>query len=292
MKFEKYQHVERLGTDATDGILDGKCYIFPKLDGTNTSVYLNDAGEVEVASRNRILSVHNDNQGVCNYVLSQPKFKVYLMKYPTRRLFGEWLVPHTFRGYQADAWRKLYIFDIMEGDKYIPYGEYVQSLFVAGIDYVPAINYLKNPTQEELIKTSDKNNYLMQDGQIGEGIVIKRYDFVNRFGRTVWAKLVRPMAQAAKNIQKSLDAETVEVKIVDKFLTPVFVFKEISKFESDHGVWQKSFIPQFLGTIWHTFIVEETFNILRKFHNPKIDFALLNRLVVARIKEFKPELFY
>ena len=30
MKFEKYKHVERLGTEATDGILDGTCYVFPK----------------------------------------------------------------------------------------------------------------------------------------------------------------------------------------------------------------------------------------------------------------------
>lgn len=46
MKFEKYQHVERLGTVAVEGILDGIVYVYPKLDGTNTSVYLNDAGEV------------------------------------------------------------------------------------------------------------------------------------------------------------------------------------------------------------------------------------------------------
>ena len=31
MKFKKYQHVEKLGTAATDGILDGTCYVFPKI---------------------------------------------------------------------------------------------------------------------------------------------------------------------------------------------------------------------------------------------------------------------
>ena len=57
MKFEKYQHVERLGTDETDGILNGDVYIFSKLDGTNTSIYLNDKGRREVLSawRNRKL---------------------------------------------------------------------------------------------------------------------------------------------------------------------------------------------------------------------------------------------
>jgi hypothetical protein len=37
----------------------------------------------------------------------------------------------------------------------------------------------------------DKNTHLMQDGEIGEGIVIKNYDYVNKWGRVVWAKIVR-----------------------------------------------------------------------------------------------------
>ena len=37
-EFVKYQHVERLGTDETEGILDGIVYVFYKIDGTNGSV--------------------------------------------------------------------------------------------------------------------------------------------------------------------------------------------------------------------------------------------------------------
>lgn len=40
MEFKKYQHVERFGTDETEGINIGKCYVFPKIDGTNSSVWL------------------------------------------------------------------------------------------------------------------------------------------------------------------------------------------------------------------------------------------------------------
>ena len=42
MNFTKYQHVERLGTTETDGILDGDVLVFPKIDGTNCSVWLGD----------------------------------------------------------------------------------------------------------------------------------------------------------------------------------------------------------------------------------------------------------
>ena len=53
MEFRRYQHVCRLGTQDTDGILNGKCYIFPKIDGTNSSVWLDDEGNVCAGSRNR-----------------------------------------------------------------------------------------------------------------------------------------------------------------------------------------------------------------------------------------------
>lgn len=289
MKFEKYQHVERFGTDATDGILDGMVYVFPKLDGTNTSVYLNDAGEVEVASRNRVLNIHDDNHGVCNYVLSQPKFKAYLERHPNHRLFSEWLVPHTVRGYRDDAWRKLYIFDVMDGERYLTYDEYYDDLLNAGIKIVKCIDCLLKPTPELFQSYLGRCTFLMKDGQLGEGIVIKRYDFVNRFGRTVWAKLVRPVVKVASKIQRPLTSDAVEPQIIEKFLTPELVEKEFSKLAADG--WNSKLIPKLLGVVWHAFITEETFNFLRKFHNPKVDFGLLNRLAVEKTKTVKSELF-
>lgn len=73
MQFQKYQHIERLGTQATEGILDGTVYVFSKLDGTNTSVYLTDSGEVEVASRNRVLTDGEDNHGVRKAILGDKR---------------------------------------------------------------------------------------------------------------------------------------------------------------------------------------------------------------------------
>lgn len=292
MKFEKYQHIERLGTAATDGILDGICYVFPKLDGTNTSVYLNDDGQIEVASRNRVLSIHDDNQGVCNYVLQSPireRFEKYFKAHPTHRLFGEWLVPHTIRTYIPEAWRKLFIFDVLEDGKYLPYESYKIYLELCDIFFIPPIGLYLNPTQDQLNYCLENNDYLMQAGQIGEGIVIKRYVFVNRFGNTVWAKIVRPHVKAAQKRQNPLNADTIETQIVDTFLTPEFVQKEFDKIAADG--WSNKLIGKFLGVTWHTFITEETFNFLRKFHNPKIDFGLLNRLVVEKIKFFKADLF-
>ena len=290
MKFEKYQHVERLGTVAVEGILDKPCYVFPKLDGTNTSVYLNDRGEVEVASRNRVLSVHNDNQGVCNYVLSQPKFKAYLEKFPNHRLFGEWLIPNNIRDYRGDVWRKLYIFDVMQDGKYIPYLDYFDDLWEFGIDCIHPIAPQHKYDAADIMKVAAENDWLMQDGKIGEGVVVKRYDFVNQFGNTVWAKYVLPRSQPQKKSSATTaPVDAVEFKIVEQFLTAELIDKEFAKISADG--WQSKFIGNFFKTVWHVFITEETANFLQKFHNPKIDFKTLNHCVIDKIKASKPELF-
>lgn len=64
--FIKYQHIERIGTSEVEGILDGDCYVFPKLDGTNASIWMDDA-ELCCGSRNRQLSLENDNGGFINH---------------------------------------------------------------------------------------------------------------------------------------------------------------------------------------------------------------------------------
>lgn len=57
MQYKPYQHIERLGTQETEGILDGTCHIFPKIDGTNATVYLGDDGNLHGGSRKRELTI-------------------------------------------------------------------------------------------------------------------------------------------------------------------------------------------------------------------------------------------
>ena len=287
MKFEKYQHIERLGTLPTEGILNGEVYIFSKLDGTNTSVYLNDNGEIEIGSRNRTLSLTADNAGSWAKLHNDERFKNYFALHPNHRLFGEWLVPHTVKDYKDDAWRELYIFDVMDGEKYLRYEDYLSDLIDCGIRYIPCIAKLKNPTIEEVETWLDKCQFLMKDGKPGEGIVIKNYDFVNQFGNIVWAKIVRKIVKAERSMHKPIlnSADVIEYQIVEKFLSAELIEKEKSKIELENGGWETKLIPKLLDVVWYTFISEEIFNAIKKFHNPKIDFALLNRLAVQKVKQ-------
>ena len=96
MQFAKYQHLERFGTDEVDGIEFGECLIFPKIDGTNGSVWL-DEGEVKAGSRNRELTLEQNKARFYGYVLSNGNIKQYLEAQPTHRLYGEFLVPHSLK---------------------------------------------------------------------------------------------------------------------------------------------------------------------------------------------------
>ena len=199
MEFRKYQHIERFGTDEVENINIGKCYIFPKIDGTNSSCWLNADGELRCGSRNRELTLEKDNAGFYAAMIKNENIINYLKAHPNHRIFGEWLVPHTLKTYRADAWRKFYVFDVAidndeleRGLEYIPYDIYAPMLEEFGIEYIAPLRIVKNGDYEYFIHCLEVNDYLIEDGKgVGEGIVIKNYDFYNRYGRQTWAKIVR-----------------------------------------------------------------------------------------------------
>ena len=64
MEYRGYQHIERLGTPEVDGILDGKCYIFPKIDGTNGQAW-SDGNTIFVRSRKRFITPRRRQCRMC-----------------------------------------------------------------------------------------------------------------------------------------------------------------------------------------------------------------------------------
>lgn len=202
MPHKTYQHIERLDSDEVIGLLEGRVYIFPKIDGTNASLWLEDDGNVHAGSRKRDLVGAKDNFDFhAGYLMGEnyERFLNFFAQKPGWRLFGEYLVPHTLRTYRLDAWRKFYVFDVWEegcsinaesGEttgRYLPYDEYQPVLEEHNLDYIPALAIIEYPTEEQLLNIMMKHNtYLIRDGAgVGEGIVLKRYEFVNEWGRTV-----------------------------------------------------------------------------------------------------------
>ena len=297
--FIKYQHIERFGTPEVEGIELGTCYVFPKLDGTNASVWMDDNGNICAGSRNRQLTLDQDNAGFYAHVIEDEKYRKYFYWNPKNILYGEWLVPHSLKTYQDHAWRRFYVFDVLEeisevNHKYVPYPDYATHVAACDIDYIPALAICKNPSPEQLYGILEKNQYLIQDGKgAGEGIVIKNYDFVNKYGRMTWAKIVRSEFKdlnSKKMGASVIKGETiVEDRIVEKYCTEALVEKEYEKIALDG--WTAKSTPRLFETVFYSIVNEESWNIVKEFNKPKIDYKLLYAKVIQKIKQVKRELF-
>ncbi len=294
MEFLKYQHVERFGTPEVEGIEHGMCYVFPKLDGTNAQLWT-DGESLKAGSRNRELSLDNDNHGFMNWAVKQQNIKELFLKFPNIRLYGEWLVPHTLKTYQENAWRCFYVFDVMKDDIYLSYTDYKTLLDEYEIEYIPALCTFENPTYESLVKILDKNDYLIQDGKgSGEGIVIKNYNYKNKYGRVTWAKIVKNEFKAqhrkVSDVNEIKDKKMVEADIVDKYVTLSLIEKELAKITSEVE-WTSKLIPRLLNTVFYCLVKEESWNYVKAFKNPTVNYGTLQHFTIAKIKELKPELF-
>lgn len=306
MDFRRFQHVERFGNDEVDGIDIGTVHVFPKIDGANASLWWtidpHGMGCLHAGSRNRELSLDNDNQGFFNWCVQQPqaeRIASFFRANPYKRLYGEWLVPHSLKTYREETWRRFYVFDVMdeEGDvpRYMPYEEYQPLMEEHGLEYIPPICIIENPTYERLVYQLTNNIFLIEDGRgVGEGVVLKNYNFLNRFGRTTWAKIVS--SEFKEKHAKTMGApeikeqKLVEIEIANKYVTKALCEKTYHKIKAEAG-WSSKYIPRLLSTVYHDLITEEAWQFVKEHKNPVIDFKKLNNLTINKVKEHLPNLF-
>jgi hypothetical protein len=308
MEFKKYQHLERFGTTEVQNIELGKTYIFPKIDGTNASIWLDKNGDIQCGSRNRHLSLEKDNAGFMDWAVQQNNLLEYLKENPTHRLFGEWLVPHSLKTYKENAWRKFYVFDVAvnkddsevlhESDdkvNYLSYDEYKPLLEAKEINFIAPISIITNASYEQLVNQLMKNVFLIEDGKgVGEGIVIKNYDFKNKYGRNKFAKIVTTeFKEKHSKVMGASEIEgkkMVELEIAQEFVTTSLVEKVYAKIENENGFNSKS-IPQLLNTVYYDVVKEDSWNFIKKHKNPTINYNTLKHFVFLEVKSKMSKLF-
>jgi len=138
--------------------------------------------------------------------------------------------------------------------------------------------------------------FLVKDGLgAGEGIVIKNYSYKNRFGRVTWAKMVR--SEFKEIHSKTMGApivqgeKMIEEEIVNKYCTTAMIDKEYAKIVSEVGAWSSKLIPRLLNTVFYTLVSEESWNYVKEFDFPKINYKTLQALTIAKIKNEKRDIF-
>lgn len=310
----KYDHVERLDHPDVDGLYCGTCYVFPKLDGANASIWIDAESRIHCGSRNQTLDEERALMGFYNWVSQRrPLFEdAYRHSIPESwRLYGEWLVPHTLMTYREEAWKKFYVIDVFDHEKgkYVHYDQYSPALQRLAIPVVEPLCIIKNPTEEQLHKQVLSNTYLINDNAgLGEGIVVKNYDWTNAWGRQPWAKIVRTEFKEenrrAFGVTEKEGAFQVECAIAEEFVTPHLVSKTRAKIENQilDGLdpsWTRNtlaakrgeLIPRLLQTVFTDLVIEESYHFVKKHKNPTIDFKKLQQFTTLQVKKYAADLF-
>ncbi len=179
IKHKKYLDIERFtdklafGFSAGDDIL-----IEEKIDGSNASfLYDEESDSIIAFSRNYQLDEENDLRGFWGWTQSLDKELVKKVIGTSKKVFGEWLVPHTVK-YPEECYQKFYCFDVwdIENNKYLTQNEAMEIAEALGLTFVPVF-YSGKFTSWNDIKGYVGRTAL--GGEEGEGIVVKNMSSLN-----------------------------------------------------------------------------------------------------------------
>ena len=301
MEYKSYQHIEKLGREECEGVLNGTVSVQTKIDGTNAVVFLGDDNRVHAGSRRKELTREQDNHGFFQMIEQDEKIQAYLLKHPNHYLYGEYLVPHTIKTYETDAWNHFYIFDVFEFEgsegRYLPYDEYVPMLEEFGLAYIPEIARLENPTIEDVANCIKESHYLMPEGCTPEGVIAKNYNYRNKWGHVVWGKIVSEeffnKKQKLRTKNHDVKSGQFEEQIANQYITDPVIYKEYAKIKNDYpDATRQEMIGRVLNAVYESFLEEDLLTVVRKNKNCTISFVAMKAESNKRVKEvLKDELF-
>lgn len=319
MLYKKYQHVEKIGSEETEGLLNGTVHIFHKIDGTNGCVFLDDEGNLAFGNRTKQLKNGEDNYNFVEHFKQNPttafKLKKMLSLLPKRTIiYGEWLIPVFLKTYNKDAWKHFYIFDVVtypddlplevlldshasrRNEKYLPYDVYKRLCDELELLYIPLIKTLNNPNIDELTVCLEETTFLIEKG-VGEGIVIKNYEYKNPYGRSTWGKLLNADFTKRKNKVRTSNKENKnnylwEYKIISKYCNTEFISKEIFKFKENNPKMFDSYnkfinknFPILINYVFEEFLKDNLIIAIKEYKNLTLNFTILKKLIAEQIKE-------
>ncbi len=301
-EFQRYTHVERLGTEECDGLLDNDAvYVTAKVDGSNGCVFWDDEAQaVRAGSRNNVLAGEEDNAYFRAWLSSNAEearlLRSYCELHPRRVVYGEWMGRDTFvgafKGYDKSARAKLILFDVLDEvtGEYLPETQWRAELAKAGLEpyFVKLLAVLSHPTMQDVLEVAKRNDFLLEGtGMVGEGVVCKVPGWKNRFGRSVYGKIV--LAEFKKQRKPAADRRFVEPEIVAAFVTDAEIEKTMAKvcalvgadgFEAS----SRKMMGMLSSMCWRD-LLEECPNWVKKFKNPTVNFGKLSNTCSKRVQE-------
>lgn len=298
--YTSYTHIRRLDTDDCSGILDRKVEISAKVDGTNSSVWMED-GQIHCGGRKREISKEKDNAGFWAFCHSGKGEASMLEKclavHPNYIIYGEWTGDVNFVGnikaYDRDALGTLYIFDVFDTEtgKFLDADYWRPILAEYGLKnyFVHSFGVFDHPSMEDIVNIAEDNHFLLPSDVIGEGVVIKPVGgWMNGDGEYVYGKYVRQnykkdkaAKQTSGDICDMIIDFFVPISEVEKAMAKVALICNVEKFDPTN----KQMMGRVLNMVFTDSICDECAAIVKKFKNPTIDFFRLKKACDAKVRE-------
>lgn len=271
MQFKEYRKIHRFGSEENEGILEGFCFIQEKVDGANTSIWVREDGWLGKGSRTQDVTGGEFN-GFVKYVETNEGIKRLLTDFPHYRLYGEWLVRHTLQ-YKETAYKQWYLFDILneQNNKMLNIQEISAIAQLYNIKTPKLFAELINPKLEDIMKFVGQSEL----GERGEGVVIKNFGFINKFGDLEYAKIVTDKFKEDNALVfggNNKHCESYwEIYAVNKYITLERVRKIMNKIQPtvNHVLGMEE-TARIINSVHHDAITEEIWEIQKKI--PKLDF--------------------
>ena len=85
--------------------------------------------------------------------------------------------------------------------------------------------------------------------------------------------------------------EMVEEEIAKNYVTTALCEKVKAKIENDANGFSSKQNPQLLNTVYYDIITEESWNFIKKFNKPTINYKTLQHFIFAQVEVCMPMLF-
>lgn len=272
---KKYQSIERHGKSGTHLTIEGEPYIViqEKIDGANAS-FMRVGDKILAFSRNTPLDESNNLRGFYEWTQTLDVSKIHFGSI----FFGEWTAKHKLD--YGNNHNKFYLFDEYDTytEKYMPFDEVKKVAEIFGIETVPVFYEGKFQSLEHIQSFVGKSAL----GEIGEGVVVKNYDYTNKYGAQVFTKFVSDhFAEVSKTKQHKVKADPL-TEFINSTLTEARVSKLIhklvdeGKLDEDYAIEDMGSILRGLGSSVFDDIIKEELDELLKVVKGRVGKAVPN----------------
>jgi hypothetical protein len=179
--------------------------------------------------------------------------------------------------------KQLWVFDVeYEPGKYATPEQYNYWCDMRSIPYIPTLTTIDHPTPEDLAAFVPGPDTFGADQK--EGVVVKRYGFVNRWGRTVWAKLVAAdFKEKNKLAFGATKNDPVELRFAAT-VTDEAVMKVIYKIADERGGCTVRQMGEVLGRVWYDAFTDNLWAFVKKEKPGAFNFNEARRLVETKAR--------